>query len=926
VTAEKSDAFGLCGATIDGKYRVLSVVGEGGFGLVYRGHHEGFGVPVAIKCLKIPAHVGPAAQEELVRKLRDEGRLLLQLSQRTSGIVQALDIGALTLRTGARVPYLVLEWLEGTSLSDDLAARLARGERGRTPAEALALLEPAARALDVAHQQRIAHRDVKPDNLFLVGPPGQQGMKVLDFGIAKVLADIPGDVAATAGLPSVFTPAYGAPEQFDKRRGPSGPWTDVFALALVFVEVVIGERALLGTDLWDFCAASIDPARRPTLRARGVEAGEAVEQVLLRALHVDVATRYPTAGAFWDALSAAVLASASAPVSGFDRTQAQPSGELPRAPSGGALPVAPTASATTAQPAVASARPEPPRGRAPFAVLLALAVAAAGGALAWRTSHPAGPIAASSSGEASPSASPSGAPGATVISKTPEAAALYGEALEAWRGGAPDDAVFAMERAAALDRDLGAAQLRLALWKFRKKPHDAREHYDLALRHRAALSPADASLLEATEPLLREPMDLDAYEKRLAALTAASPASLELWIYLGSARLKRLDYDGAIDALDHALALDEAAVAGWALKAQALSMKGDAKGQLGALERCLAHAPRARECLLNKVSLRGQLGECAGMRDDAKALLAMNPSSALTQRHLAIALFATGAPRDGVVEALGRSWSFRPDAQRKTEELTDRSALAVVEGNFTGATALLQQWQAEAASQPDQDAHAYPALALAEVYRETGQLKKAAEVAAEFQHRMGAWTEPSLDDWNIALLPHLARGGAIKPPELDKARSEWVERFRSKWTKAGRKVDTELEWMIWANARGAFVETPADAKDAIAALPKEVPALMATGRWPHVDVNVGKAQVLAGDPKSAIEPLRRAAGSCSALSDPGPWMAAHLYLGMALEGVGDVEGARAAYGEVIARWGKATPRSVTAEQAKRKLAALPKKP
>src|SRR5579871_1672474 len=218
----EADPFDLCGALIDGKYRVLAVVGQGGFGVVYKAVHEGFEAPVAIKCLKLPPHFDLKAQEELVKKLREEGRLLLRLSQRTPGILQALDVGSFLTPSGARVPYLVLEWLDGWTLGEEMSRR-----QGMSLREAFVLLDPAARALAVAHEEKIAHRDIKPDNLFCIAPGGKPTIKILDFGIAKLLGDAPTPSSASTSIeaPSMFTPRYGAPEQFDKKRGASGPWT-----------------------------------------------------------------------------------------------------------------------------------------------------------------------------------------------------------------------------------------------------------------------------------------------------------------------------------------------------------------------------------------------------------------------------------------------------------------------------------------------------------------------------------------------------------------------------------------------------------------------------------------------------------------------------------------------------------------------------
>ncbi|MBK8936950.1 MAG: SUMF1/EgtB/PvdO family nonheme iron enzyme [Polyangiaceae bacterium] len=302
------DPFDLCGVTIDGKYRVASVIGDGGFGVVYRGVHKGFGELIAVKCLKLPTSLEEEAHAELLEKLQEEGRLLHRLSKATSGIVQALDVGAFTSPSGVWVPYLVMEWLEGETLGEHLKRRAREDEGGMELSEAIKLLEPAARALAVAHAQKIAHRDVKPANIFLSDVGGRKTAKVLDFGIAKVLSDHRGYTTAlenTAMSPTAFTPRYGAPEQFNKQRGATGPWTDVFALALVVVECVSGRKALEGDDPTQLYIAAADPALRPTLRARGVDVPDAVEDVLKKALEVEPKNRYPDAGAFWGALEAA---------------------------------------------------------------------------------------------------------------------------------------------------------------------------------------------------------------------------------------------------------------------------------------------------------------------------------------------------------------------------------------------------------------------------------------------------------------------------------------------------------------------------------------------------------------------------------------------------------------------------------------------
>ncbi|MDB4946130.1 MAG: hypothetical protein JWP97_5664, partial [Labilithrix sp.] len=306
------DRFGWVGQTIADKLHVEAVIAEGGFAVLYRARHLGFDGPVALKCLKLPAELEGEERDRFLRAFLDEGRLLHRLSRSHLGIVQALDVGAAVSPSGAWTPYLALEWLEGTSLDDDTMARDSRHEAPRSLFEIIELLDNAAEALGVAHAQGVAHRDIKPANLFLANVGGRRIIKVVDFGIAKVMTDAVTTSRAhaqTGATLPAFSPQYGAPEQFDRRYGATGPWTDVFAFALVVVELLTGRVALDGEDTLQLFVASTNPARRPTPRTHGMHVSDGVERVLARALSVEPGSRYGAIGEMWSDLKAAAAES-----------------------------------------------------------------------------------------------------------------------------------------------------------------------------------------------------------------------------------------------------------------------------------------------------------------------------------------------------------------------------------------------------------------------------------------------------------------------------------------------------------------------------------------------------------------------------------------------------------------------------------------
>jgi len=177
----------------------------------------------------------------------------------------------------------------------------------------VSLLAPIAEALSLAHARGVVHCDVKPANVILVRDAVDQGArcKLLDFGIARAAWGVARGAAGV--VRRACTPGYAAPEQLEPTLGPTGPWTDVFALALVVVELLCGRQALRGDCVAILAAQACDPERRPTPRALGAWVADDVEAVFERALEVDPLKRYADAGIFWKALERVAAADATDP-------------------------------------------------------------------------------------------------------------------------------------------------------------------------------------------------------------------------------------------------------------------------------------------------------------------------------------------------------------------------------------------------------------------------------------------------------------------------------------------------------------------------------------------------------------------------------------------------------------------------------------
>jgi serine/threonine-protein kinase len=307
------DVFGIVGTMQARTFRVERVVAEGGFGVVYRARHEIFRAPVALKCLKVPSGMTGDMQEAFLEKFREEAELLFRLSSSIPEVVRPLQFGVLEVEEF--VPYLALEWLEGETLETIIERSGTREQPGIVPGVLCEMLVPVARALARAHRfaspngaVAIIHRDLKPENIFMMQDDGQTRARILDYGIARVKSTTN---AIAGGLTSgevlnAFSPAYGAPEQWRPTKlGATGPWTDVWGMAITMTEGILGRPPIHGS-LEAMMDMALDPIRRPTPRTLGAKISDPLERVFVRALAVDPRERMPSIEMFWTEIERAL--------------------------------------------------------------------------------------------------------------------------------------------------------------------------------------------------------------------------------------------------------------------------------------------------------------------------------------------------------------------------------------------------------------------------------------------------------------------------------------------------------------------------------------------------------------------------------------------------------------------------------------------
>ncbi|WP_437680956.1 protein kinase domain-containing protein [Sorangium sp. So ce131] len=868
------------GAIVAGRYRLDRRLGEGGMGVIWAARHTTTGRPVALKFVK-----GGSVSGTVGMRLLREAKLASAV--RHPNVIEVYDI---ELEGGA--PVMVMELLSGESL----ASRLSRGPR-MPLGEVASIFQQVISAVGAAHALGVVHRDLKPENIFLVDGSSQR-VKVLDFGIAKLTA-ANGQDAQTTGLTEsgarLGTPCYMSPEQaFGERQIDHR--TDIWSLGLLLYECLSGvlpTRADNAGQVFKIIVTGAIPPLEEVAPDVPRQLSGLVNSMLStsrdarlsdlrevdRALAHLAQAEAPRSDAPAPRFDAPALGAArSGPPAALDDQAANGDGVDPMAAT-----ERPGAAAPPAEGRSTGGRTGLRAAAWKIGAVTALAAAVAGGLALWRR--------------------PPQVAAVPVLTADRRALDLYNAALQAARDASEGKALEGLRQAISFDGDFAAAHLRLAMYT--PDLAEARASYTRAEALRAGLGPEDRALLEAMEPaIVRDPPDMALCAARLRALTAQRPHEAEPSALLARCALEP-DIHTSVAAAARAVEIDRHYAQGWAALAQASLRLGRFSDAAAALDRCLASSPGAASCHEIQGEYHSALGRCADVEQDLR--LALGEKSAkghLIHRKLASSRLAQGRPRDEVLEVMRQSWASLPESEWRSTSLIDESSLNAMAGNFSQAEEQLRKalfWIG-----PDSRAHVDVVRALIDIYLETDRKLEAANAAQMCLNHHSACASGSPD-----LLRVMMRAGLLSRAAFQEKRAEHLARSSAPGA-------ADLTALVREHAR--WIEGPEEAAEAVPTLPQT--ALMSHQIGHEVQADIGAVFYLAGMPHHALPALRRAVTTCDVLDWPVRYVRSFWFLGQALERTGNVSGACEAYTRVIERWGNASPRSVTAEQARARARAI----
>jgi serine/threonine-protein kinase len=879
-----------------GRFVIEAVLGEGGMGRVYKALDPNLGRRVALKVL-IAKDESKMRREEAVARMMREARAAAAFNH--PNVVAIYEVGE---HEGN--PYIAMELVAGTVLRDFV------GDATTPEHQKLAWLVDVAKGLGAAHRAGLVHRDIKPDNVMITT---DGVVKILDFGIArasdsqtaagKASTAVVSGPALTAEGVSVGTPQYMAPEQIEGR--PLDGRVDQFAWGVMAYEVIVGKLPWAASDNPIHLFAAVLTQQAAKLAESVPSIDLRVSEVVARAMEKKRDARFATMDELIAALGVPRSMPVSAPGSGVVSAGTAP------ATTGQAVAATP---ATGSVQATTQASATAPAKHGFGLVAIAVVGLAIGGAVALRAKH-AHDAGATAGADAGSGRREGRAPA------TPQAAASYEAAEQAFHDGQISDARRNWEAAIASDPALGAAYLRLAFhWMRNGSEARARAEYQHAVQHRATLGEVDAALLDAYEPRFREPPDRAARNERLARVAATYADDPYVQLLQGETLANAGRDDEATAALERALAADPGYAPALRIEAEIAQGRGDMAAARALTDKCLKVAPRATTCLLERQEIASDEGRCADAKTDARAALAIDAASDRNYTNLAQFMLALGEPIDAATEVLKRAAPQEAnESTRHAWELVTKHELAVLGGDLAEADHAAEGVVQLLVDHPDTET-TLGAVDEIDVALEAGDVAHAKALLKTERARLEAADTGDFDgarEATVALMER--RAGAIDDAALRARQDAVLEAIDEDLARRGAKAQP---WTTWYAVYAAGTEDERDANEALAALPKYAPIDTRALSDAERARDVGKVYVLAGKAADALPLLERATHTCSGFDGLMDNVRAWYWLGLAREQTGDAAGARVAYTKLLDRWGKAKPRSVTAERAQARLASL----
>jgi serine/threonine-protein kinase len=451
----------------------------------------------------------------------------------------------------------------------------------------------------------------------------------------------------------------------------------------------------------------------------------------------------------------------------------------------------------------------------------------------------------------------------------------------------------------------------------------SRAHVAAADAARASLDERDRRFLDLAETIFRDQSTFEPAMRAARELAEAMPDDPEAQFWAAQTLSAFAPEADVIKLLERAIRLDPQFAGAEHSRSVLALERGDADAMLAAADRCLAIAPRAVACLRRRADVHALQGRCREFEQDARQIVALEPGGHQGYGYLRTALTVNGAPVEALRElAVKEAAALSDEAFARVHSAQSAAMVATWTGDFAQAEASLRALQKEEAGDTDETQHTAE-WQLIELYDEEGETAKAAAVGDDYLRRMPAWTHDGPSSGRSGALVALRRAGRLSDAQASAQREAWLMEWRP--AVPARIVNNAWHWFYagWAGS-------PAEAREALAALPAYTP-LPPDGTSPAAWGNEGRVYALAGDADRAVPLLRKAVAACGEAPGGGlpvaiDWIVDGVHdrwlLGQMLEQTSDKPGACAQYAEVLARWGAAAPRSVTADKARARRKAL----